>query len=542
MRQPIHRALAGAVALVAACGVVLAGGGTAFAHASLVSSAPAANSVLEAGPKAIVLDFDEAIESDLASIVLYASDSRPLDVGAPTAGADDTIVSVAAPELDDGLYAVVWRVTSSDGHVVDGAFSFQVGTAAEGDGQALLDSLGDGVRAAPEVRWWYGVARFLSLVGVLVLVGGGWWLVQPSLDLAARRVARRIAAVAAGALVVGSGAAFALFGAEAVAGSFGDAFSPSVWGDVATTQTGRMLLVRLALALVLAVLVATVRRRREGWWRGAALAAGLFALYTFPASGHPNSLHPAALWIAIDLAHLAAIAVWLGGLLALLVAGNATLAEPEGERFAARFSRIATVAIPVIVATGVAQGLRLAGGLDDLTATDWGRLLLTKVTVVAALLAVAGVSRWLLQHDGAASLRRTVIAEAVLGVVVLGVAAGMVALPPQPPVAARSFATELSSGGLIAIITLGPGSVGSNEMHLTMTPPGGSITPIVGVTARVRLESDGTPDSPVTMVREGPNHYSGTITFPRGGDWTLEIIVQITETQTVLLSSTVPIP
>lgn len=542
MQQPIRRVLAGAVALAAACGVVLTGGGTAFAHASLVSSSPAANSVLETGPDAIVLDFDEAIESDLASIVLYDGDSRPLDVGAPVAGADDTIVSVAAPDLADGLYAVVWRVTSSDGHVVDGAFSFQVGTAVEGDGQALVDSVRGGVRAASEVRWWYGVARFLSLVGVLVLVGGGWWLLQPALDLAGRRAARRIAAVATGSFVVGSAAAVGLFGAEVSAGTLSDAFSPSVWRDVADTRTGTMLLVRLAMAAVLAVLVCTLRLRRAGWWRGAAFAAGLLALYTFPASGHPNSLHPAALWIAIDLLHLAAIAVWLGGLLALLVAGNATLAEPDGERFAARFSRTAAISVPIIVATGVAQGLRLADGLDDLTATDWGRLLLTKVTVVAALLAVAGVSRWLLRHDGAASLRRTVIAEAVLGVVVLGMAAGMVALPPQRPVEARPFATQLASGGLIGIITLGPGSVGSNEVHLTMTPPGGSITPVVGVTARVRLEAADIPDSPVTLVREGPNHYSGTITFPRGGDWTLEIIVQITDTQTVLLSSTVPIP
>lgn len=542
MRHLIHRALAGAVAVLAACGVVLSGGGTAFAHASLVGSTPAANSVLETGPEAIVLDFNEAIESDLASIVLYDGDSRPLEVGAPTAGADDTIVSVAAPELDDGLYAVVWRVTSSDGHVVDGAFSFQVGTAAEGDGQALVDSVRSGVRAEPEVRWWYGVARFLSLIGVLTLVGAGWWFVQSGLDLAARRSARRIAAASAVVLVGGSAAAFGLFGAEAVAGGVGDAFSPSVWGDVATTETGRMLLVRIAVAIVLAGLTVTAAQRRAGWWRGAAFAAGLFALYTFPASGHPNSLHPAALWIAVDLAHLAAIAVWLGGLVALLVAGNTTLAEPEGERFAAKFSRTATVAIPVIVATGVVQGLRLADGLDDLTVTDWGRLLLTKVTVVAALLAVAGVSQWLLQHDGAASLRRTVIAETVLGVVVLGMAAGMVALPPKPPVEAQPFGTELASGGLIAIITLGPGSVGSNEMHLTMTPPGGSITPVVGVTARVRLESASIPDSPVTLVREGPNHYSGIITFPRSGEWTLEIIVQITDTQTVLLSSPVPIP
>ena len=46
----------------------------------------------------------------------------------------------------------------------------------------------------------------------------------------------------------------------------------------------------------------------------------------------------------------------------------------------------------------------------------------------------------------------------------------------------------------------------------------------------------------VTLVREGNNHYSGQVTFPRSGDWTFEVIVQLTDTDTVLLATTVPIP
>ena len=189
-----------------------------------------------------------------------------------------------------------------------------------------------------------------------------------------------------------------------------------------------------------------------------------------------------------------------------------------------------------------AQALQLAGGLDDITSTDWGRLLLTKLTIVVVLLAVAGVSRWLLRHDGAVSMRRTVIAEALLGLVVIGITAGMVTLPPEPAVAARPFAVDLSVGGVIAIISIGPGSVGGNEVHITMTPPGGSITPVVSASARVSLPDQGIPSSPVTLVREGNNHYSGQVTFPRSGDWTFEVIVQLTDTDTVLLATTVPIP
>ncbi len=536
-----------AVALV--CAAALLGGTAreASAHASLQSSTPSANSVLEVGPTEMVLDFDEGIETSLTSIALYDATGRVIPLDTPVAGPDDSIVVAAVPSssasaLGDGVYAVIWRVTSADGHVVEGAFSFQVGTAQAGSGADLIDQVRNGVRADPSVRWWYGVARFLSLFGAITLIGGGLWLLRGPADVLRRRRSRWMAAISWLALLVGSSAAFALFAAQAVAGSLSDALATDRWGDVATTATGRMILLRSALAVAFGALLMLRRHRSRGWWRGAAGAAGLLVLYTFPASGHPNAQDPPALWIAVDLLHLTAISVWVGGLLALCLTSAATLGQPDGERMARRFSLAASVAVPVIVATGVAQTLRLAGGLGDITATDWGRLLLVKVTVVVGLLAIAGVSRWLLHHDGAASIRRTVIIEFLVGVVVIGLAAGMVGLPPVPPVVSKPFDQQLTSAGVIASVSLGPGSVGSNEVHITITPPGGSLTPVVEVTARVSLPAAGLPFSPVTLVAEGPNHYSGTITLPRSGEWTFEVRVQVTTFDSVLLKTTVTIP
>ena len=104
------------------------------------------------------------------------------------------------------------------------------------------------------------------------------------------------------------------------------------------------------------------------------------------------------------------------------------------------------------------------------------------------------------------------------------------------------FAGQLAANGLIAIVSLSPGVVGGNEVHITVTPPGGSITPIASVAARVSLPSAAVPNAPVTLVKEGVNHYSGSVTFPRSGDWTLEVVIQVTATETALLSTTVPIP
>jgi len=534
-------------ALVCAVAVL---GGTArqvSAHAGLEVSIPSANSVLEVAPTEIVLDFDEGIETSLTSILLYDAASEPIPLATPAAGSDDSVVVAVVPTssgsfIVDGVYAVIWRATSADGHVVEGAFSFQVGTAGIGNGQDLIDQVRNGAKADASVRWWYGVARFLSLFGAITLIGGGWWLLRGPAEVLRRRRSIWMTVASWLALLVGSAVAFALFAAQAVAGSLGDALATDRWGDVATTATGRMIVLRTALAIEIGVLLALRRHRAQGWWRGAAGAAGLLILFTFSASGHPNAQDPAALWIAIDMLHLIAITVWIGGLLALSLSSTATLSQPDGERMARRFSLAASISVPIIVVTGVAQTLKLAGGLDDITVTDWGRLLLVKVTVVVGLLAVAGVSRWLLHHDGATSVRRTVVIEFIVGVLVIGIAAGMVALPPVPPVVSQPFETQLTSAGLIAVVSLSPGSVGGNEVHITITPPGGSITPVAGVTGRVSLPAEAIPFSPMTLVAEGPNHYSGTVTLPRPGDWTFEVVVQITATDSVLLKTTVPIP
>jgi copper transport protein len=164
------------------------------------------------------------------------------------------------------------------------------------------------------------------------------------------------------------------------------------------------------------------------------------------------------------------------------------------------------------------------------------------VMLVVVMVAIAGVSRWVLRHEGAGHIRRTVLAEAVIGLIVVGLAAGMVAQPPRPAIASSPYSQQLTSNGVIASVTISPGSVGKNDVHIFVTPPGGSLKPVAAVTARVLLPSASIPESPVTLKKEGPNHYSGAVTFPRAGNWTLEIIVNVNGADSVLLKGTVPIP
>lgn len=512
------------------------------AHSSLESTTPGANSVLEVGPPSIVLDFNAEVETGLTDIALFDANRDEIDLGSPEQGEDNTVVSVSVPELTDGLYAVIWRTTSTDGHVVDGAFAFQVGTALDGDPQELIDRLHGVIGGDASLSWWYGAARFTSLVGAILLIGGGLWSVQGPIEAVRRR---RVLSLLRGgwvAMITGSLAAFGFFGARVGGGGEADAISSSAWRDALDTDTGQMLLLRSAMALVLGGLLVVVSRHSRVWWRVLAQVAAVVALVSFAAAGHPNSLEPRALWLAVDTVHLGAVVVWVGGLFVLAVVGRSTRAEAEGERLGASFSFAAAVAVPMIVITGVAQTLKLSGGLGDIAANAWGRLLLAKLVLVAALLAIAAVSHRLLRRDGAGSLGRHLVAEAALGIAIVALAAGMAAQPPESARPSQPFGQTIASGEVIASVTITPGWVGSNEVHILVTPPGGSLAPVHSVSARVSLIEEGIPLSPVTLVEEGPNHYSGLITFSRSGEWTFELVIDSTESESTLLSTMVPIP
>ena len=115
-------------------------------------------------------------------------------------------------------------------------------------------------------------------------------------------------------------------------------------------------------------------------------------------------------------------------------------------------------------------------------------------------------------------------------------------LPPEPGVRTDVFQTTLTQAGLVADITLTPGGVGPNEVHIVLAPPGGNLQPVVSVEGRMSLPERNLPDAPITIETDGVNHYIGRITLPFSGTWTLQLIVETEPGTTLLLDTTVVIP
>jgi putative copper resistance protein D len=225
-------------------------------------------------------------------------------------------------------------------------------------------------------------------------------------------------------------------------------------GSVITgTQYGAVWITRLSL-LLLSFLFAMSDdwgrgERRTSSWTNFLLACAL--LVTLPWSGHAAAGEGMVLLIqlAADALHLVAAALWLGGLLPLALllhwTGGAASALPIAQEATGRFSLLGLACVSLLVITGFLNAWSLVGGFAALLGTAYGRLLLTKLGVMLLLIALAGFNRQslkpkLLALSSQASLRefqpllgglkRNVVAEAVLGVLILVVVGWMAFTPP----------------------------------------------------------------------------------------------------------------
>lgn len=171
-----------------------------------------------------------------------------------------------------------------------------------------------------------------------------------------------------------------------------------VWRFATATTVGQLALLRAALLLVAGVLDWRIARdpqraRRRGAWLTPlllALGAVLTSALVSHAAAQPVGRVPA---IAFHFLHLTAAASWVGVLGALFSTRRLLLAadDPEQIRLVAavigRFSPLALLAAALLVATGFVGAWFYLGTPAALLTSAYGLTLLTKLTLLAFLLA-----------------------------------------------------------------------------------------------------------------------------------------------------------
>lgn len=106
---------------------------SALAHSMLVKAEPPRRAVLAKAPVQVRLWFNEEIEGDYASLVVFDAEKRSVTQSKPQLAQDDPkSIVLPLPELAPGKYSVKFRVLSVDGHVLDSSFDFTVKGKAQG--------------------------------------------------------------------------------------------------------------------------------------------------------------------------------------------------------------------------------------------------------------------------------------------------------------------------------------------------------------------------------------------------------------------------
>ncbi|MFC9506562.1 copper resistance protein CopC [Streptomyces sp. NPDC057002] len=405
--------------LLGAVCALLAGAGPASAHAAVTGSDPGQGAVVQEAPARISLTFSEQVALSDDSLRVLDPDGKRVDTAEPSNVSGTTYAVGLKPGLPDGTYTVAYQVVSADSHPVAGAYTFSIGAPSKTSATVSQQTTDDGV-----VGWLYGFGRYVSYAGFVMMAGGAAFVLACWRRGSGVRPVQRFVVSGWLALTAATLALLLLRGSFTGSGKVADVFDLSLLGQVLETKTGAALVSRLLLlaaaALFISVLFGAYARpsptttlndgaaRRQPDSRedaqekrdltfglaigGVVVAAGLAASWAM--SEHASVGLQAGISMPVDVVHLLAVAAWLGGLGALLVALYRAPADTPVDASAVRgFSRVAFGSVLALIATGTYQSWRQLGSWSAFTDTRYGQLLLAKIALVAVLVGVAWISR-----------------------------------------------------------------------------------------------------------------------------------------------------
>lgn len=442
--------------LVVAAGLVLVPA-TASAHTGFQSSTPSEGAAMDEPVSLVTIVFTGEANPVGDQFVALTPDGV-VQVAASFVTVDDKIFSITFdPPLAGGRVGIRWNVQAADAHPIEGAFSFTVAAPAPVAPVAPTTSVAPAPVAveASEVppaaqtleefltvdnskpgQTTATVGRLVGFVGVTLGLGA-FAFVATALRGRRGEVRRAVSAVRVLGAVIVVGAAIEYVGVSRV----GTESLASGW----STAPGFATVLRIlgGIGLVVGIGGTITRGAVQRWTSNArswpALASVVLIIASFWFDGHTVSKGFRPLHALVNSVHVAAGAVWVGGVVAIAVVVWSRYQSHEPMRvveLVVRFSKIATIALASVVVAGGVMAFLVLDSFGELTGTPWGKILLLKTAAVGLAMAGGAYNHFRLLPSLEADpespelltdLRNTVTAEAIMLVFVVAVTAWLVA-------------------------------------------------------------------------------------------------------------------
>lgn len=449
---------AGGWASTVAAALVLGGASPPLVHTRLERAEPEPGDTVAVAPERLVLVFSERVDPDVAAVSVEVDGAGAVELADIASGDSAAVLVGAVPDgLPAGYWTVRWRVLGADGHPVTGDYAFTVERARPSPDPdpalapppvEVTETQAEEPALTVESPAWVA-ARWITFAAMLTVIGAvafHFLVLEPTRPRVPGSE-EALAEASAWSARIGRGAALFLALAAGVrvllqAETLGG-FDPAMMRVLLfETSWGLALWVQLAGALVAAVSLHLAMRGRAAGWAGAAFAAALVALGA-SLSSHAAASDLAAVAVTADAVHILAVSGWLGALLVMAGVGMPAVlsVDPRSGRFSpvaamvSAFSPRALTMAGIALVTGAFAALLHLGSVGALWTTVYGRTLLLKLALVAAVAAV-GSWNWrrlkprLDAGDPPAAMRRAAALELVFGALVLLATAVLVAVPP----------------------------------------------------------------------------------------------------------------
>lgn len=455
------------------------------AHAEILDVEPADSSVQDTGPSALVVTFSEVVGAGDESIRVFDASGRQVDVDPELQSG--TELRQPLPQLPSGWYLATWTVVSQDGHVVNAASTFGVGSADAAARAAVLSLQDSRVPA----HWFVRFAADLTLVlaiGALFAIA-----VLGVRESRARTLARYAPLIA----VIATAAWWCI---EAVAGG-------AAWLGTASSIGG------LLRATILFTSAIAARYRMD-----IALVAASAALFTMLAGGHPGSDVGTSLLL---VGHLLGASLWIGAAPSLLLALSSPASSPEELKCSiARFSRAATLTMLAAVLGGSLLGFilsdQLAGGFTAYTLLLAGKLALALIAVIGG----ATARRRLRGSDlSRGSLTRLFALDSGILVGVVALSAALTLGSPHQGHVGYAGSCRAEVGTTLATVKLSPGRIGENLVLVTGL--GTALSAQMEFTSHLNSGQLSVP------LSRPSGAWQGRAIIPTVGEWRATVVLRI---------------
>jgi copper transport protein len=538
--------------------------GVARAEATVVSSNPADGSSVATSPTQLTIGFSEDLGK--ANTVALNCNTNLISLGGLQVQPDKRTIVVQIPSpLPKGTCVASWRVSNTDGQP-NGAGNITFNVSNEAPVAATSTSVaGSGVTVASPATTlpttqpvtpsapakhvvsptaaetgqgplWLG--RVISMLGVIILFGSLFTIASAWPEgveyLVAVRFIRTMWIIA----IVGTVLYVAAATAAATGTSFGAGLNPTNWLDLFNAGASGI------AAIALLVFVAG-----SGWvafrpdrvidpaTQFAALGLPGLAVAALGFSRTGGDL--AVVGVVFAIAHVLAVAIWLGGTVLLARVVLAGPGEEDLVHAVRGFNRISNVAIIVVVVTGLVEAVRLDGG--DVFGSGHGRVLLLKTIVVAAMLFVALKARQLVNDRLARAeelsvpmadrLRRAFGTEAAIGIVAVVLSAWLLALTP-PNVSTGSSTTyaierrfNVAEANLDVTVDLTPDTAGLVGLQVIVNAPESGLSGLEIVFTAPPNDQIGTITQPVPLTGKGVavRPVANGLPMNVAGEWKVQV-------------------